>query len=287
MSENIITNDYIEAFGAIESDPDIRDYRIAKTTIREAKTTFPTSFELDMPPVKNQGSIGACVANSLATTIEYFNKIQHNSEDSMSVGYIYGNRGILDGQSSGMVTRLAIATVCAEGDVSEEMFPFNEEVPDIIEKVKAAKDNLEESAAKFRFTSYFKVKSKDEIKTALMKSGPVVIAVNWYKGMKVEDGVLTSDFKEKSGGHCMVLYGWVERGWKVQNSWGSHWGDNGRFIWPYEYEIREAYSVVDEFVSNLDIKRPFKAKTEFGKFLVRCLNKIYCFFYRIWYNANH
>ena len=194
MTDNIITNDYIEALGAIESDPDIRDYRIARATVKEAKPTFPEEFELDMPSVKNQGSVGSCVAHSLSTVIEYYNKKQHNEDIEMSVGYIYGNRDPLGRQSKGMVTRRAIANVCAEGDVPNTLFPFNEEVPGIIEKVNAEKDNLEQFAEPFRFTSYFKVKNEDEIKTALMKGCPVVFAIDWYKDMKVENGILTSDF---------------------------------------------------------------------------------------------
>lgn len=287
MSENIITNDYIEAFGAIESDPDIRDYRIDGTTIEATKPTFPNEFELDMPAVKNQMNVGSCVAHSLSTVIEYYNQKQHNADIEMSVGYIYGNRGVLDHQGSGMITRVAIANTCAEGDVPYELFPFNEEVPKIIEKVKQEKGNLEASATPFKFTSYFKVKTTDEMKTALMKGCPIVFAVDWYKGTKVKDGILTSEFKEKNGGHCMVIYGWDERGWKFQNSWGVLWGNGGRAILPYNFKIREAYCVVDEYVGDINIKKPFKAKTAFGKRLVRCLNKIYCFFYRIWYNVKH
>lgn len=287
MSENIITNDYIETLGAIESDPDIRDYRIDGATVKEVKPTFPEEFELDMPSVKNQGSVGSCVAHSLSTVIEYYNKKQHNEDTEMSVGYIYGNRDALGHQGAGMITRQAIANVCAEGDVPNTLFPFNEEVPGIIEKVKAEKNNLDQSALPFKFTSYFKVKTVDEIKTALMKGCPIVFAITWYKGMKVKNGVLTSDFKEKDGGHCMVIYGWDERGWKFQNSWGILWGNGGRAILPYDFKIKEAYCVIDEYIGDIDIKKPFKAKTKFGKSLVRFLNKLYCFFYRIWYNFNH
>lgn len=287
LSEDILTNDYIETFGAIESNPDIRDYRIDRVTIKEAKPAFPKEFELDMPRVKNQGKVGSCVAHSLSIVIEYYNKKQYNEDTEMSVGYIYGNRGLLDYQGEGMITHSAIANVCAEGDVPNVLFPFNEEVPRIIEQVKARKDNLEASAEPFRFTSYFKVKTVDEIKTALIKGCPVVFAIDWYKDMKVQDGVLVSDFKEQGSGHCMVIYGWDERGWKFQNSWGVRWGNGGRAILPYAFKIREAYCVIDEHVGDINIKKPFNAKTKFGKFIIRCLNKIYCFFYRTWYNITH
>ena len=182
----IIEVDYIEAFGAIGSDPDIRDYRIATATVKETKSKFPSEFELEMPAVKNQGIVGSCVAHSLATVIEYYNAKQHNEDAEMSVGYIYGNRKENDYQGVGMITRNAIANVCVEGDVPKLMFPLNEEVPGIIKKVKAAKNNLEESAAPFRFTSYVKVQTADEIKRGLsanLKIGRYSKSGEFIKGM--------------------------------------------------------------------------------------------------------
>lgn len=37
--------------------------------------------------------------------------------------------------------------------------------------------------------------------------------------MRVVDGVLTTEYRNCEGGHCMFIYGWDERGWLVQNSW--------------------------------------------------------------------
>lgn len=62
-----------KSLGAIFSPPDVRDYRIACAA---APVEFPAEFELPMPEVKNQGQVCSCVAHALATTVEYFSRMQ-------------------------------------------------------------------------------------------------------------------------------------------------------------------------------------------------------------------
>ena len=277
---------YVEAFGAEASDPDIRDYRIAAASL---ETEFPETFELPMPPVKNQGQVGSCVAHSIALTAEYFNKLQYNSDEKISVGYIYGNRVPPLGNQSGMVTRFAIANYCAEGAPLEKDFSVHCEVPEIIEAVKEKKDSLYDPAQKYRFASYVKTATAQEIKTALMKNGPVIIAVDWQKDMQYRSTgeVFSTYLYGKSGGHAMVIYGWTERGWLIQNSWGEHWGNKGTAIWPYLYRIREAYTIIDADNTTLSIKKPFSTKKPFGKFCVRVINLIYCLWHKIQYKSEN
>lgn len=278
------TKQFIEALGAEFSPPDLRDYKIAKASIG---AEFPEEFELDMPPVKNQGSVGSCVAHAIATTAEYFNLRQHNLDTELSVGYIYGNRVFPLGNGSGMVTRYAISNFCADGTPFFTDFPLHCEVPDIIAAVKAKKDDLHDKASKFRFTSYDSVSKEKEMKTALMDGNPIIIAVDWYSDMKVKDGKFNTSKKKKTGGHAMVIYGWDKDGWKVQNSWGPFWGNNGTAVWPYDYKLRECYAIIDTEDTHLDIDKPHSAKTKFGKWCIRIGNKIYAFFYKIYYKIKH
>lgn len=269
--------------GAIISPPDIRDYRIAA-----AAQEFPASFELEMPPVKNQGSVGSCVAHSIALVMEHYNQKQHKEDIQMSVGYIYGNRISSLHRGTGMYTREAIKDACAEGSVPYEKFPFNKEVPEIFDILKDRKDrdNLFDAAQPYRFTSYVKVSKENEIKTALINGYPVIFAIDWYKDMKVKDGVLTTSYKNKSGGHCMVIYGWDERGWKFQNSWGYKWGNGGRAILPYNHKIKQAYSIIDELVGDIQIKKPFKTDNKIGQFFIRIVNRFNALIYKIKYAIN-
>jgi C1A family cysteine protease len=260
--------DYIQSLGALFSRKDVRDYKIdcASTPIE-----FPAEFELEMPKVKNQMRVGSCVAHSIATTVEYFNELQQNNNEKMSVGYIYGNRTNTTHIGSGMYTREAIAATCKYGDVSEVLFPYNEEVPDIIEKFNKASDRLFELGQPNRFTSYYRLYTDDEIKTSLMQNGPVIFAMKWYKDIRVVDGVITTSQKADGGGHCMVIYGWDERGWKIQNSWGLSWANGGRAILPYNVKIREAWGIIDTLTTTeTNVVKPYNSKI--GKMFAKVLN---------------
>lgn len=278
------TKQYTEALGADFSPPDLRDYKIDKSSL---SSEFPEEFALKMPPVKNQGFVGSCVAHSICLVAEYYNSIQHNINAPLSVGYIYGNRVPPLDTRKGMVTRYAISNFCIDGTPFETDFPLHCEVPEIIEAVQKEKDALHDAARNARFTSYVKVSSEKEIKTALMDGNPIIIAVDWQKDMRVKDGKFYSSWKEKSCGHAMVIYGWDKDGWKVQNSQGILWGNKGTAVWPYEYKIREHYAIIDTETTKLNIKHPHSAQTKFGKWLVSLVNKIYSVAYGFWYKIKH
>lgn len=260
--------DYAESFGALFSKKDVRDYKIDCTS---APVEFPAEFELEMPKVKSQGSVGSCVAHSIATTIEYFNGLQQGNNAEMSVGYIYGNRTNTTHTKSGMYTREAIAVTCKYGDVPKALFPYNEEVPEIIEKFNNQSDELFTKGQPNRFTSYYRLYTDDEIKTSLMKNGPVIFAMEWYDDIKVINDVITTSQKSGGGGHCMVIYGWAERGWKIQNSWGSKWAKDGRAILPYNVKIREAWGIIDTLTcTETNVVKPYN--TKIGNMFAKVLN---------------
>lgn len=236
-----------KSLGAIFSPPDVRDYRICCAT---AASEFPAEFELPMPEVKNQGQVCSCVAHAIATTVEYFSRVQGDDDREMSVGYIYGNRRNTANTGTGMVTRDAIAVTCDYGDVVKTLFPENEEVPAVIERFEKHVNEFFSKGYPNRFTSYYRCATETEIKTALMKGSPVIFAMQWHGGNYVDGSGVLVEQGEESGGHCMVIYGWDTRGWKFQNSWGVAWGKGGRAVLPYTSTIREAWGVVDEISEN-------------------------------------
>ena len=263
------------ALGAVFSQKDIRDYKLA-----EPEEKFPKSFELTLGPVKNQYAIGSCVAHAIAETIEFHNSLQGNN-DAMSVGYIYGNRRGSAHLKSGMIVRDALKNACSYGDIALVDFPENEEVPGIIAKFEERVDGMFEEATLSHFEKYYRVSSEEEIKTAIMSDGPVIFAMNWYDDFHVNaSGILESTYKKENrgGGHCMVIYGWNQRGWLIRNSWGKYWGERGNATLPYEAPINEAWGIADD-KSNTPIKKPYS--TRFGKFIAKILNFIINLFYKV------
>lgn len=259
----------IGKLGAIFSEIDVRDYKGVCTI---PKKSFPKEFELPMVRIKNQGSVGSCVAHALSTVVEYYNYIQNKSKTEMSVGYIYGNRNLSIHKQSGMIVRDALATLKMYGDVTKEDFPYNIETPSAINKFNEQSDKLYDKGYPNRISSYCRLKTKNDIKAALQSKNPVVIAIKWYSDMKVIDGILTTNKKKYSGGHCMVIYGWNQKGWKVQNSWGRFWGNNGTCIIPYDMKLCEAWAVCDNIKETIKVKKPFSSNT--GKAVAKVLNTI-------------
>ena len=139
-------------------------------------------------------------------------------------------------------------------------------------KFKEYVEELYEEGTISRISSYYRVKTDNDIKTALKLKYPVVIGVEWYSDIKVINGVLTTNKQGSKGGHCMLLYGWNEQGWKVQNSWGSSWGNKGTCIIPYDMPIREAWAVVDNIKDGVVVKKPFSSKA--GKTVAKIINAV-------------
>ena len=163
-------------FGALEETTDVRDYKLK---VKLASTyEFPEYFELNMCEIKNQGSVGSCVAHSIAETIEFHNKVQENITDKVSVGFIYGNRRGSLNKGSGMYVRQALHNTCKYGDVFNSLFPENIEVPGIINLFESRFESLKDKASPNRFSTYFRLSSDNDIKYALMNYGPVVFAMN-------------------------------------------------------------------------------------------------------------
>jgi C1A family cysteine protease len=123
-----------------------------------------------------------------------------------------------------------------------------------------------------RISQYCRVDSVNAMKASLMAGNPVLIAMEWFEDMEVVDGILTTDYINSAGGHCMFIYGWNETGWKVQNSWGEDWGVNGTMIVPYEMRIEECWTLTDDIIEGIVVKKPFSSKA--GKLFAKVINKI-------------
>lgn len=236
---------YIEAFGAIESKIDVRDYQVACAAAPNVE--LPEVFELNMRAVKNQHSVSSCVAHALAAVVEYFNFMQEKSDTTMSTEFIYGNRINHTYTDKGMIIRDALENLRKYGTCPNSSMPGNIEVPEAIRRFNQDALGVIPVAYPNRITNYCSLYKKNDMKLWLMTKGPVVFSVKWYENywLTINNELHFDEKSEPSGCHCMVIYGWNKEGWLFQNSWGNTWGDGGRAVYPYDATIREAWGVED------------------------------------------
>ena len=236
---------YIEAFGAIESKIDVRDYQVACAAAPNVE--LPEVFELNMRAVKNQLAVSSCVAHALAAVVEYFNFMQEKTDTTMSTEFIYGNRINHTYTDKGMIIRDALENLRKYGTCPNSSMPGNIEVPEAIRRFNQDALGVIPAAYPNRITNYCSLYKKNDMKLWLMTKGPVVFSVKWYENywLTVNNELHFDEKSEPSGCHCMVIYGWNKEGWLFQNSWGNTWGDGGRAVYPYDATIREAWGVED------------------------------------------
>lgn len=261
-------------YGAIFSGIDVRDYKMVCATKEQ---DFPKEFELAHGRIKDQASTGSCVAHALSSIIEYYNTVQCGDDTEMSVGYIYGNRSNSEHKGAGMIIRDALDIVKNYGDVPKQYFPYNAETPVALKLYEKDAKKLYDIGRPNRISEYCRIDTVSAAKAALLSGAPLVMAMEWYEDMTVVDGVLQTNHVNYGGGHCMFIYGWNERGWKIQNSWGADWGDNGTFTLPYELGMEECWAIADHIVEGTTIKKPFSSKP--GRVFAKIINKICNVFY--------
>ena len=246
--------DIIETFGTLNSPFDARDYKL----VASATETFPDVFELPKVTVKNQGAVSSCVAHAVSSVVEYHHKKQHNEKRSFSTEFIYGLREEDYYVGKGMRIRNALNTLLKYGDVPTADFRGNNEYQRAMKNVNAKLEELKEKAYPHRISSYFRIYDENALKSALMEHGYVVVSMNWHKGIVLVNGIYTPNDKI-SGRHAVVLYGWNKDGWLAQNSWGTLFGNKGRFIIPFDFKFNEMWGITDNITENI-----VKPKT--GKF---------------------
>ena len=227
-------------YGCKKEIEDKRDYKASVCSTKS--DIYPKQYEITIPSVKDQGIVNSCVAHSLASFLEETYKENYIQ---FSTGFIYGYRPDDYSQDEGMYPRQAINTLLKIGDVPKDRFDYNKEMPEIKELVNKNLNKLKDIAEIYKIKSYARIYTQAEIKKILYNDVTVPISVPVYNNLQYDKDTFV--IQEPSGNcegyHMMLLVGWNEKGYIVQNSWGLYWGDNGRAVLPYDYPIDSAWAI--------------------------------------------
>lgn len=272
---NIINN---YGKGCNLSPVDIRDYKITCSS----NDNLPTEFSIEnLPAVKNQKDVNSCVAHVTSSILEWYDS-QLGESNKLSTNFIYGIQKQFCGhEGEGMYLRDACKIVTEYGDMLEVDCSGNDEVPECWSKAENALKCTEakDKAKFFLISSYYDLKSTNAIKKAIYKYGPVLGAIKWYDNFKPNSqGLLKGEQTGNYGYHAIMIYGWNQDGFLCQNSWGTAWGNKGRFILPWSVPVEEAKALIDASIDIdvADVKMPKTNKVL--KILYKIFNEIINFF---------
>lgn len=224
-------------FGAIPSRPDPRDHRVYRY-MAVAPEILPPSFKATpLVPVYDQDGYGMCVAFTLAEVKEAEEAVDRGKQVRFSPAFIYGNRGIFDIRGEGMSPRDALKQLRKAGVCPWSMYPILGIYP--ICRAGITRE-MRRAALPYVIKAFARAGAVNELKTAIYHTGPCMLCIPVYESFEElgPGGVVpkVKDGERLLGHHAMMVYGWTADGyWKVQNSWGTSWGDGGRCLIPLDY----------------------------------------------------
>lgn len=230
-------------FGCTKPSPDDdRDF-LACTLATVSSRNFPKSYIAPQTEILDQGVYSSCVAHACATAMAQGEELAWKDHNIYSRGYIYGNRKSTDMQSEGMIIRQALKQLHNCGDVFYEDFPYNRSYYLIKKLIEAEKEELAEKALPNAIVDFYRCYSKEQIKSAILDTGSVIICVPVYSNFG-RDLHKPEEKAKPQGYHAMVIIGWTEDNrWIVQNSWGSSWGYNGTLLMDSDYPVNEYWGL--------------------------------------------
>lgn len=212
---------------------------------------LPSVYTIVGSPVGDQGGEGSCVAwataYATASALEYKFKGTSFPTATRSPEYVY-NQIKVGGCGGGAYVADGLNLIKNQGVCSWSEMPYTD-------ASCATMPNASQTSAAstHKFTSWATVNKTNltEVKTLLSMDLPVVIAVtvdqNFYN-MSKTNWVWSSHKGKVYGGHAIAVIGYDDskQAFKVQNSWGTSWGQQGYFWISYSFFTKVNQGAINE-----------------------------------------
>lgn len=220
----------------LDARPDTLDFRdlMYTPTLVEVPTHVPLDDYMDYDvPILDQGSEGACTGFGLATVANYLLLRRRVVPDSVPVSarmfYELARRyDEWPGENySGSSARGAMKGWHKHGVCSAELFP---DKPARKNNPLGLTDARTSDALRRPLGAYFRVNHKDIVAmhSALAEVGVLYVTCTVHAGWDDvgTDGAITQS-STITGGHAFAIVAFDDRGFWLQNSWGTSWGRRG------------------------------------------------------------
>lgn len=219
---------------------------------------FQESLDLSsfLPPIGNQGKQGSCVAwatgyylKGFQENIEDANNNIQNPNNLLSPAFIYNQIKVADCASGSQIPS-ALELISNTGIVTLSEMPYNENVCD--QQPTETQVNLAEENKIISFSYLDGDTLFDQAKAFLNNNQPIVIAIsidrNHFGKIDTNGDAVYREFENAEGAHAMLVVGYddAKNAFKVVNSWGENWGNNG-FVWIDYKAFQEVLNTDSDF----------------------------------------
>ena len=201
--------------------------------------TLPLSAILATPPIVNQGSEGSCLAMALSinrSVRQYYSTgatSYSNSTNIMSPEFLYDQTKMNADCGSGSSMLNSLGFMMVNGICTWNTVPYSSANgcdPNVLISAAASAEALN-----YRIATYNQILSTDRtaIKTSIVNKKPLTFTFsgdnNFYNA---GPGFIWNTRTSTLGPHAVTIIGYddAKRAYKVINSWGTTWGDQG-FTW--------------------------------------------------------
>ena len=238
--------------------------------------SLPKSVDLSsrIKRIENQYNLGTCTGMGASTMMEILESFTEKPHVELSPLYLYYKAREIEGTinyDNGAYLRDAMKVLQKNGICEEKYFPFI-----IKDFAKKPSKEAEENAKNHMINGYQRLMSVNQIKVCLAQNKPVLVGMKLYSSFDTKISAVTGiipmpnkKVEQYNGSHCMVIVGYdddfaqkhnikVKEGFsggyfKIANSWGKQWGDNGFCYVPYRMieEMHDLWTVKDDIKNGI------------------------------------
>jgi C1A family cysteine protease len=219
------------------------------------------------PPVQDQGQVGSCSGNALASALEILElKDKVKTYENFSRLFIYYNERMVEdtvNEDAGAMIRDGIKVLAKYGACDEKLWPYNESTFTQKPSNACYVDGL-----KHIITLYHRITGLQEMLQCLVEGFPFVFGFDVYSGFEssqvANTGILNMPGKgeQSLGGHAVTCVGVCQftKRFIVRNSWGSNWGSSIAALQGEKVSVGQSrgyFSIPFDYISNPNLADDF------------------------------
>ena len=205
-------------------------------SVQGVGSALPPAVDMtaDAVPPGDQGQVNACAAWATDySAMGYYMNKQGIAGGALAPMYTYAQ--VAGGQNVGttLVSHMQVAKtqgVDAQSDYAQGNYNYTQQ-PSVPQKANAANWRSTGSTALAVNPSSSSTVTQDSPQAALADGTPVVVAIpvyqNFYNVTSANDGLYDTVAGPLQGYHAVTALGYDAGGLRVENQWGTHWGDGG------------------------------------------------------------